>query len=633
MTKEFFEEVMRIPSCSGHEDMMQEFLLSWASKHGCTAKKDSKGNILMTKGKPPTGHYYPAFINHMDTVHHDQLEMIKQKVFKEIVWDGDKVTAINPLLPKQSKTSSSNRFDFIYRKDDNKKLKQPSLFDKDDVVDVEQNADGTYEVKDTKDKSEKEPEDKKEDKKEEPIEMGRQTGLGMDDQGGCVIALAVINSLPYCKAAFVVEEEVRMQGSIAMDKHFFDDCAFVFSNDSPERNRGTHYSSGVQLYSDEFFKEHLQKICASNGLTTFNSEPYTDIIQVREHTLPDGKHLECLNFGNGGYHPHSDTEHAIFKDVCAAEKLLHELCTKIPLNKQYTSDIKAERISYSGYDSYGGYRSGGYSAWRSSQKNTSYDDDDWWNKITGKTSNKDFADKDPQSYGSFTFKFAKPDFAATALLALKRLQKTIGETSMDIEKSGSSITISGSLLAMRYAYMACFNAENQTKYANWSDFLSKVPKAKDAFEQAVSFDDDIDMEDDSKMSHSGTDNCLLNIYMDEDEYEKFEAMCKNDVLKSIASNIDIDPDGFGNCTITGTLDNVKKMWAGACSIMQEIEPPIIDFNKLQPYDQAEFWDEVEFEDDYADEEDIPQPESLDDEEDIPSDVDEFWDWYNNQDEH
>jgi hypothetical protein len=110
-------------------------------------------------------------------------------------------------------------------------------------------------------------------------------------------------------------------------------------------------------------------------------------------------------------------------------------------------------------------------------------------------------------------------------------------------------------------------------------------------------------------------------------------MCKNGVLKSIASDVDIDSDDFGNCTITGTLDNVKTMWAGACSIMQEIEPPITEFNELQKYDQEEFWEEVEFEDDYADEEDVPQPESLDDEDDIPSDVDEFWDWYNNQDEH
>lgn len=628
MTKNQFEAVMRIPTCSRHEDMMQEFLLEWAGKHGYSAKKDGKGNILMSKGQTGPGKYAVGLINHIDSVHSDQIEMVKQHVYKEIVWNGDKVTAINPLLPKRGGFSSG--WATSWKKDDKKSVKQPDLFDKDDVVDVEQKEDGTYEVKDDK-SEEKKPEEKEKKKEEKPVEMGRQTGLGMDNQGGCAIALAVMEDLPVCRAAFTVEEEIGMLGARAMDMSFFDDCAFVFSNDSPDRNRGTHYSSGVQLYSDEFFKEHLQKICADHGLTDFRSEPFTCILNVRKHVLPDGKHLECLNFGNGGYHPHSDTEYALFKDVCAAEKLLHELCTKIPLNKQYTSDIKAERISYSGYGSYGGYGSGGYSAWRSSQKNTSYDDDDWWNKITGKTSNKDFADKDPQSYGSFTFKFAKPDFAATALLALKRLQKTIGETRMDIERSGSSITISGDLLAMRYAYMACFNAENQTKYANWSDFLSKVPKAKDAFEQVVSFDDDI--EDDSKMSHSGTDNCLLNIYMDKDEYEKFEAMCKDGVLKSIASDIDIDPDGFGNCTISGTLDNVKKMWAGACSIMQEIEPPIIEFNKLQPYDQAEFWEEVEFEDDYADEEDVPQPESLDDEDDIPSDIDEFWDWYNNQNEH
>lgn len=630
MTKEFFEAVMRIPTCSRHEDMMQEFLLEWAGKHGYSAKKDSKGNILMSKGQTGPGKYAVGLINHIDSVHSDQIEMVKQHVYKEIVWNGDKVTAINPLLPKRGGFSSG--WATSWKKDDKKSVKQPDLFDKDDVVDVEQKEDGTYEVKDDK-PEEKKPEEKEKKKEEKPVEMGRQTGLGMDNQGGCAIALAVMEDLPVCRAAFTVEEEIGMLGARAMDMSFFDDCAFVFSNDSPDRNRGTHYSSGVQLYSDEFFKEHLQKICADHGLTDFRSEPFTCILNVREHTLPDGKHLECLNFGNGGYHPHSDTEYALFKDVCAAEKLLHELCTKIPLNKQYTSDIKAERISYSGYGSYGGYRSGGYSAWRSSQKNTSYDDDDWWNKITGKTSNKDFADKDPQSYGSFTFKFAKPDFAATALLALKRLQKTVGDNSMDIERSGSSITISGTLLAMRYAYMACFNAENQTKYANWSDFLSKVPKAKDAFEQVVSFDDDIDMEDNDKMSHKGTDNCLLNIYMDEDEYEKFEAMCENGILKFIASNVDIDPDGFGNCTISGTLDNVKKIWAGACSIMQEIKPTIIEFNKLQPYDQAEFWDEVEFENDYDDEEDIPQPESLDDEDDIPSDVDEFWDWYNNQDEH
>lgn len=265
MTKEFFEEVMRVPTCSRHEDMMQEFLLEWAKKHGCSAKKDGKGNIFLTKGKPPSGHYFCGFCNHVDTVHDDQEEMVKQRVYKEIVWEGDKVTAINPLLPKHGGFSSG--WAAPWNKDDK---------DEDDIVDVEQNEDGTYEVKD--DKKDDKPEEKKPEKEEKPVEMGRQTGLGMDDQGGCAIALAVIDSIPFAKAAFFVEEEVGMQGSRAADMHFFDDCAFVFSNDSPDRNRGTHYSSGVQLYSDEFFKEHLQKICADHGLTDFRSEPYTDLI-------------------------------------------------------------------------------------------------------------------------------------------------------------------------------------------------------------------------------------------------------------------------------------------------------------------------------------------------------------------
>ena len=333
MQKSEFEEIMRVPTCSRHEDMMQEFLLEWAKNHGCSAKKDGKGNIFLTKGKPPSGHYFPGFCNHVDTVHSDQIEMVKQHVYKEIVWEGDKVTAINPLLPKHgsSRYGWSTASWSLDKKDDKKSVKQPSLFDKNDAVDTEQKEDGTYEVKDDKkddrpeEKKPEEKDEKKPEKEEKPVEMGRQTGLGMDDQGGCAIALAVIDSLPFAKAAFFVEEEIGMQGSRAADMHFFDDCAFVFSNDSPDRNRGTHYSSGVQLYSDEFFKEHLQKICADHGLTDFRSEPYTDILNVRNHVLPDGKHLECLNFGNGGYNAHMDTEYAKFSDVCAAEELLRAL--------------------------------------------------------------------------------------------------------------------------------------------------------------------------------------------------------------------------------------------------------------------------------------------------------------------
>lgn len=594
MQKSDFEAIMRIPSVSRHEDMMQEFLLEWAKKHGCSAKKDGKGNIFLTKGKPPSGHYFCGFCNHVDTVHDDQEEMVKQRVYKEIVWEGDKVTAINPLLPKHGGFSSG--YATSWNKDDK---------DEDDIVDVEQNEDGTYEVKD--DKNDDKPEEKKPEKEEKPVEMGRQTGLGMDDQGGCAIALAVIDSIPFAKAAFFVEEEVGMQGSRAADMHFFDDCAFVFSNDSPDRNRGTHYSSGVQLYSDEFFKEHLQKICADHGLTDFRSEPYTDIIQIRNHVLPNGKHLECLNFGNGGYNAHMDTEYARFSDVCAAEELLRALCTKIPLDKQYSSDIGKEPRSwgdyggsYSGYGSYGGYSGGygsgyssNYSSWRASQNRD--DDDDWWASITGKKpaapAGEDFPDKSAWDEGAFSFKFKKADFASTAALALRRLQKTTGQDRMDFERSGDMITVEGDLISMRYAYMACFNAENQTRYANWDEFLKKVPGAKDAFEKAVEFDDEDEDEDDGKMSHGDRDWCSLNIYMDGDEADAFRAMIKNGPLKDVDVGVD---DDRGSFTVEGALEDVKKMWAGACAAEQGTA--VRDFKDLDAADQESFWDDVEFDD-------------------------------------
>lgn len=649
MTKNQFEAVMRIPTCSKHEDMMQEFLLEWAGKHGYSAKKDGKGNILMSKGQTGPGKYAVGLINHIDSVHNDQIEMVKQRVYKEIVWEGDKVTAINPLLPKRGGFSSG--WATSWKKDGEKPAKQPSLFGKGDVADVEQKEDGTYEVKDkdgkkdeVKDgKSEEKTPGEKEQKKEEekPVEMGRQTGLGMDNQGGCAIALAVMEDLPVCRTAFTVEEEIGMLGARAMDMSFFDDCAFVFSNDSPDRNRGTHYSSGVQLYSDEFFKEHLQKICADHGLTDFRSEPFTCILNVRNHRLPDGKHLECLNFGNGGYNAHMDTEYAKFADVCAAEGLLRALCTKIPLDKQYSSDIGEEPRSwggyggsYSGYGTYGGYsgyHTGGYSSWRAAQNRDS--DDDWWNKITGKkpaaSAGKDFPDKSAWDTGVFSFRFRKADFASTAALALRRLQRTTGEDRMSFERDGDVVTVEGDLISMRYAYMACFNAENQAKYANWDDFLKKVPGAKDAFEKAVEFDDD-EGEGDGKMSHGGRDRCSLNIYMDEDQAEEFKAMIQDGSLKDV--DVDIDADDYGGFTVEGALDDVKKMWAGACAVAQGTG--IRDFKDLDAGDQEDFWDEVEFDDSPAPAEQAEaEPESLDDEESDdapPSDADEFWKWWNKE---
>jgi len=603
MTKEQFESVLRIPTCSRHEDMMQEFLLEWAGKHGYSAKKDGKGNILMSKGQTGPGKYAVGLINHIDSVHHDQEEMVKQHIYKELVWEGDKVTAINPLLPKRGGFSSG--WETSWRKDGKKSVKQPSLFDKDSAIDVKLDADGTYyEIKDEKPeekKLEKKPEEKDEkkpEKEKKPVEMGRQTGLGMDNQGGCAIALAVMEDLPVCRAAFTVEEEIGMLGARAMDMHFFDDCAFVFSNDSPDRNRGTHYSSGVQLYSDEFFKEHLQKICADHGLTDFRSEPFTCILNVRNHALPDGKHLECLNFGNGGYNAHLDTEYAKFSDVCAAEELLRALCTGIPLNKQYSSDIENEYRSWSGYSGggYGGYYGGGYGGSSKPWRRDDDDDDAWWSSITQKNRTspteiiRDFPGHSDDEEGAFSFRFRKPGFAATAVLALRRLQNQM-KGRFDFDRNGDIITVSGDLSALRITYMACFNAENQKRYSQWQDFLRSVEGAKDAFEKAVTFE-----EDDSKMAHGPKDRCTVVIYTDKEECAKLKA-------DPGFRNLDLDIEGDGDLSVTGALEEVKKAWAAGCTVMNKGKISL-DFSGLSAEDQEEFWDEVDFPDDQDQPEDV-----------------------------
>lgn len=333
------------------------------------------------------------------------------------------------------------------------------------------------------------------------------------------------------------------------------------------------------------------------------------------------------------------TEYAKFSDVCAAEELLRALCTKIPLDKQYSSDIGEEPRSwggyggsYSGYGSYGGYSGygSGYSSWRAAQNRD--DDDDWWASITGKKpaapAGKDFPDRSAWDEGAFSFKFKKADFASTAALALRRLQRTTGQDRMEFERSGDMITVEGDLISMRYAYMACFNAENQTRYANWDDFLKKVPGAKDAFEKAVEFDDGD--EDDGKMSHGDRDWCSLNIYMDKDQGDEFRKMIHDGPLKDV--DVDIDDDYYGSFTVEGALEDVKKTWAGACAAMYGTA--IRDFKDLDAADQESFWDDVEFDD-------SPAPagrteggrKSLDDEEpdDTPhSDVDDFWNWWNSE---
>ena len=58
MTKEFIKEVMSIPSCSGHEQMMRSYVLDFAAARGIGTLTDAKGNVYLTKGAPLPGEKY-----------------------------------------------------------------------------------------------------------------------------------------------------------------------------------------------------------------------------------------------------------------------------------------------------------------------------------------------------------------------------------------------------------------------------------------------------------------------------------------------------------------------------------------------------------------------------------------------
>lgn len=166
-------------------------------------------------------------------------------------------------------------------------------------------------------------------------------GIGADCKSGVVISLSLFNHVDKLKACFFLEEETGCLGSKKLAKEWFDNVGYVIGWDSPELNRAAWCCSGVKLFDKTFFESHIKDICKSNGVTIFNSEPYTDVKEIRYQT-----DLICMNFGNGGYHAHSQTEYCVIEDMDSA------CCMGIDLikglgNKQYKLTYQA-----SSYDHY-----------------------------------------------------------------------------------------------------------------------------------------------------------------------------------------------------------------------------------------------------------------------------------------
>lgn len=99
--KEKLKEILSIPSYSGREVRIQEYLTEFAVKNGIKAMICAKGNVYLTKGKIPADGAYPCVVAHIDTVH-DHEDLIKENG-RLIIKENDGIlTAYHPKTNKQT---------------------------------------------------------------------------------------------------------------------------------------------------------------------------------------------------------------------------------------------------------------------------------------------------------------------------------------------------------------------------------------------------------------------------------------------------------------------------------------------------------------------------------------------------
>ena len=136
-------------------------------------------------------------------------------------------------------------------------------------------------------------------------------GIGADDKGGVAICLSMFEHLEKLKACFFLCEEIGCLGSKELDKDWFNDVGYCIGYDSPELIRAAWSCSGVKLFSYEFYEKWMKPVCDEWGLKDcFYSEPITDVMEIRKQTG-----VMCMNFGNGGYLAHSESEYIIMEHM------------------------------------------------------------------------------------------------------------------------------------------------------------------------------------------------------------------------------------------------------------------------------------------------------------------------------
>ena len=179
----------------------------------------------------------------------------------------------------------------------------------------------------------------------------RFAGVGGDDKCGLYIALQVLRSVPFCKVALFVDEEVGCDGSGAASLDWFDDCGYIIQNDRRGYADVVKCIMGSTIASDDFVeaidplvKKYCRKWCNDGGLT----DVYT--LATR------GLNLSMLNLSCGYYLPHQLDEYIDIAELEATLTFNVEAVRKLG-GRRY--EHKATRSGYLYGGNYGGHW-GGY---------------------------------------------------------------------------------------------------------------------------------------------------------------------------------------------------------------------------------------------------------------------------------
>lgn len=100
MELEFLKNILSVPNPSGHEELLAEAIMNWCSVSGVKCRKDSTGNLYLTKGSAGPGSFYPGMTAHLDSVigradgmMSEVMKAIEDKRLLEIVDEGGRIHA------------------------------------------------------------------------------------------------------------------------------------------------------------------------------------------------------------------------------------------------------------------------------------------------------------------------------------------------------------------------------------------------------------------------------------------------------------------------------------------------------------------------------------------------------------